>query len=99
MQKRGGMVGGGGQRDIPPARMQYWSKASRDLELRADRKLVVTERIASISFWSCVDSVAVAVVGVVVGILAVGGEVLPWLNEVQHIFCLYKLGVKESNQE
>ena len=99
MQKRGGMVGGGGQRDIPPARMQYWSKASRDLELRADRKLVVTERIASISFGSCVDSVAVAVVGVVVGILAVGGEVLPWLNEVQHIFCLYKLGVKESNQE
>lgn len=98
MQKRGGMVGGGGQRDMPPARMQYWSKASRDLELRADRKPVVTERMASISFWSCVDSVAVAVVVVVVGILAVG-EVLPWLNEVQHIFCLYKLGVKESIKE
>ena len=100
MQKRGGMVGGGGQRDMPPARMQYWSKASRDLELRAERKPVVTERMASISFGSWGGSVAVAavvsavvVVVVVVGILAVGvgggGEVLPWLNVVQHIFCLY----------
>ena len=62
MQKRGGMVGGGGQRDMPPARMQYWSKASRDLELRAERKPVVTERMASISFWSWGGSVAVAAV-------------------------------------
>ena len=100
MQKRVGMVGGGGQRDMPPARMQYWSKASRDLELRAERKPVVTERMASISFWSWGGSVAVAavvsaavvVVVLVVGIFAVGvggGEVLPWLNVVQHIFCLY----------
>lgn len=92
MQKRGGMVGGGGQRDMPPARMQYLSKDSRDLVLRAERKPVITDRMASISFWSCVVSVAVVVVVVVVvGILAgvEGGELLPWLNEVQHIFCLY----------
>lgn len=88
MQKRGGMVGGGGQRDMPPARMQYWSKDSRDLVLRAERKPVVTERMASISFWSCVVSVAVFAFAVVVvmGVLAIGGgELLPWLNEVQHI--------------
>lgn len=43
-------VGGGGERDMPPARTQCLSKSSRDLVFSAERKPFVTAIMESISF-------------------------------------------------
>lgn len=50
VQKRSAVdVGGGGERDMPPARTQCLSKSSRDLVFSAERKPFVTANMASIS--------------------------------------------------
>lgn len=95
MQKRG-TVGGGGQRDMPPARMQYFSKSSRDFVLRAARKPVVVARMEGISgSWGvewCLIVLGVAVVAVavvVVVVVVVGGEGGAVVSfEAQHILQL-----------
>lgn len=50
MQKRSVVdVGGGGERDMPPARTQCLSKSSRDLVFIAERNPFVTAIMESIS--------------------------------------------------
>ncbi|GMF69226.1 unnamed protein product [Aspergillus oryzae] len=48
VQKRG-TIGGGGQSDIPPARMQYFSKSADDFAFNAARKPCMTVMMASSS--------------------------------------------------
>lgn len=93
VQKRG-TVGGGGQRDMPPARMQYFSKSSRDFVLRAARKPVVVARMEGISeSWGVEWCLIVFGVGVVVIVAVVvvvfggggGGGAVVSFEEAQHI--------------